>query len=223
MLLHVNVRLLHKNYELLYELIKALQILPHVICITETRIKNQSLSNLDISNYSFVHANTTTNAGGVAMYISDNFKLKVCENLYQLCNSETLWVNIIDQTDSSYIIRVIYRHPSQVLINAFIEDPSNYLTDLNRYNINYFILEDLNINTSAINRLPDAMPFTNTLISCGTFPIITKPARVTDLTATTIDHIITNITTHKILPGVIKLSEVSDYYPVLCQAQFNAL
>ena len=88
MLLHVNVRSLHKNYELLYELIEDLQILPHVTCITETRIKNQPLPNLDLPNYSFVHLNTTTNVGEVAMYISENLKYKVCENQYQLCNSE---------------------------------------------------------------------------------------------------------------------------------------
>ena len=68
MLLYVNVRFLHKNYELLYEIIEALQILPPVICITETCIKNQPLSNLDLPNYSFVHVKTTTNAGEVAMY-----------------------------------------------------------------------------------------------------------------------------------------------------------
>ena len=40
MLLYVNVRSLHKNYDLFYELIEALQILPHVVCITENHIKN---------------------------------------------------------------------------------------------------------------------------------------------------------------------------------------
>ena len=57
-----------KNYDLFYELIESLQILPHVICITEIRIKNQPQSNLDLPNYSFVHVNSTTNVGG-AMYV----------------------------------------------------------------------------------------------------------------------------------------------------------
>ena len=219
MLLHVNVQSLDKNYDILYELIESLQTLPHVICITETHIKNQLLSNLDLPNYSFVHVNSTTNAGGVAMYISDNLKYKVCENQYQLCHSEALWVNIIDQSDTSFVIGVIYCHSSQILINNFIEDLSNSLTDYNKHNINYFILGDLNINTSLINRSLDAMHFINTLLSCGAFPIIIKPTRVTDTSATIIDYIITNITKHKILPGVIEISEVSDHYPVFCQVQ----
>ena len=64
-----------------------------------------------------------------------------------------------------------------------------------------------------------AMHFINTVISCGTFPIITIPTRVTYSTATIIDHIITNVTNHEILPGVIETSEVSDHYPIFCQVQ----
>ena len=167
--------------------------------------------NPDLPNYSFVRVNSTTNAGGVAMHISDNLKYKVCENQYQLCNSEALWVNIIDQSDTSYVIRITYRHPLQILINAFIEDLSNCLTDFNKHDIDYFILGDLNIGTFPINRSPDAMHFINTLISCGTFLFITKPTRVTDTTATIINHIITNVRNYEILSGVIETSEVSDY------------
>ena len=56
------------------------------------------------------------------------------------------------------------------------------------------------------------MHFINTLTSCGTFPIITKPTRVTDSTATIIDHITTNVTNYEILTGVIETSEVNDHY-----------
>ena len=140
-------------------------------------------------------------------------------NQYQLRNSEALWVNIIDQSETSFVIEVIYRHTPQILIIDFIEDLSNCLTDYNKHNINYFILGDLNINTSPINRSLDALDFINTLLSCGAFPIITKPTRVTDTTDTIIDHIITNVRNHKILPGVIETSEVSDHYPLFCQVQ----
>ena len=103
MLLHVNVQSWHKNYELMYKLTEALQIFSHVICITKTHIKNQPLSNLDLPNYCFVHVNTTTNVGGVAMYNSDNLKYKVYQNQDQPCNSGALWVNFVSQIDSFQI------------------------------------------------------------------------------------------------------------------------
>ena len=39
-LLHVNVRSLHKNFDHLYDFIASLYFTPHVICVSETRIKN---------------------------------------------------------------------------------------------------------------------------------------------------------------------------------------
>jgi len=67
MLLRVNVRSLHKNFDLLYEFIESLNLLPHVICLTETKIKKESLTNIELMNYSFVHANSNINAGGVGI------------------------------------------------------------------------------------------------------------------------------------------------------------
>ena len=200
----------------MYKLIKGLQILPLVICIMKIHIKNQPLSNLNLPNYSFVHVNTTTNAGGVAMYLCDNLNYKIWENQYQLCNSEAV-LSIINQADSFYVIQVIYCYPSQVLINAFFENQSNCLTDYNKHNKNYFILGYLDINTFTIYRSPDAMHFINMLISCRTFAIITKLIRITDLTAMLIDPIITNVTNYKIYLRVIETSEVSDNYLVFCQ------
>ena len=55
------------------------------------------------------------------------------------------------------------------------------------------------------------------LLSCGTFPLITKPTRITDNSATIIDHIITNDYEHCIIPGIVKTIEISDHYPILCQ------
>ena len=53
-LLHVNIRSLQKNFDPLCELITLLNFTPQIICITETRIKDQPLINVAIPNYSFV-------------------------------------------------------------------------------------------------------------------------------------------------------------------------
>ena len=41
-LLHVNIRSLHKNFDQLHEFLSSLQFTPRVVCITETRIKKQN-------------------------------------------------------------------------------------------------------------------------------------------------------------------------------------
>ena len=69
------------------------------------------------------------------------------------------------------------------------------LADLGRdKNKLYYILGDLNINTSSVNRLLIAEHFITTIVSCGAFPLITKPTRVTGNSATIIiDHLTAHI------------------------------
>ena len=55
-LLHVNIRSLHKNFDNLYDFLVELNFLPDVICLTETRIKLHPLLNISflfIQLYSF--------------------------------------------------------------------------------------------------------------------------------------------------------------------------
>ena len=53
------------------------------------------------------------------------------------------------------------------------------------------------------------------LLSLGFMPIITKPTRITDHTATLIDHIYTN-TPEKLIKSGICLADISDHLPVFC-------
>ena len=78
--MHVNIRSLHKNFNLLYEFIQSLQFVPQIICITETRIKNQPQINVPIPNYGFAHANSKSNAGGFAKHIHKNIICQTIEN-----------------------------------------------------------------------------------------------------------------------------------------------
>ena len=47
-----------------------------MICLPETRIKKDPLINIELSNYSFVHVNSKSNAGEVAIYIRKNLTMK---------------------------------------------------------------------------------------------------------------------------------------------------
>ena len=102
-------------------------------------------------------------------------------------------------------------------MNTFVEDLSHCFVDLSHDKKTYYILGDLNINTSSSNRSLSAEHFVNSILSCGAFPITTKPTRVTATSATIIDHVITNDTNHSILPGVIETSCLSDHNVLFCQ------
>ena len=154
-----------------------------MIYLSETLIKKDPLIDIELTNYCFVYVNSKSNAGGVAIYIRQNVNYEISENQHVLTNSELLWITITENR-LSYSVGVMYRHPSSSDVEAFIEDLSICLKELNVRNSNFYILGDFNINTSTIERTPVAKRLLNVLLSCGVFPLITKPTRVSDSSAT---------------------------------------
>ena len=59
------------------------------------------------------------------------------------------------------------------------------------------------------------------LLLCGILPLITKPTRVSDSSATIIDHILTNDLEHSSILGIVEKTEISDHYPILCQVKLT--
>ena len=52
--------------------------LQDVICLSETKIKNSILSNLDLQGYEHIlHADSNTNAGGVGVFVAQNLDATV--------------------------------------------------------------------------------------------------------------------------------------------------
>ena len=63
----------------------------------------------------------------------------------------------------------------------------------------------MNINIIGTNQLsPQAEKYPQAITSNGAFSLITKPTRVTDKSATVIDHIITNDVEHAILNNALR-------------------
>ena len=60
--------------------------------------------------------------------------------------------------------------------------------------------------------------FNDTMFSNGFIPLITRPTRVTQSTATLIDNIFTNqlAVLHNIFLQGIMLTDISDHYPIFC-------
>ena len=81
----------------------------------------------------------------------------------------------------------------------------------------FYIIGNINIDINRTNQnSPQADRYMQVITSNGAFSLITKPTRVTDKTATVIDHIITNDTAHSILPRVIRTS-LTDHYAIMCK------
>ena len=81
-LLHVNLRFINnlQNFDAFEEFLINLSFSPDIVCVSETRLKGEPLINISIPNYKFGHTDSTTKAGGVAIYISSKFDFELdCE------------------------------------------------------------------------------------------------------------------------------------------------
>ena len=182
-----------------------------IICLSETKIKDENITiPLGIPNNEFIHTDSKTNAGGVAMYINSEIKFEVLQHLHlDLNNCEDLWVQL---SQCKITFGVIYRHPKSdyKLFNNSLEQNFALLQKNT-----FYIVGDMNIDISSNSELSNSSRnYLNMLSSPAIFPIITKQTRVTD-TSTTIDHILTNDCKHSVFPGIIT-TDLSDHFPVFC-------
>ena len=174
-LLHINIRSLQKNFDDLVNLISQFTVLPDIICITETRLKNNPLINISIPGYDFVKANTSSLAGGVGMYVSSKLNFEVIAENTLNANYEDIWVCVENiKTSKKILVASIYRHPFSDTA-LFVESLNNKIADFDISNYNAYLLGDFNINISMNKRSSDAQNYLDMLASNSMCPIITQP------------------------------------------------
>lgn len=76
----------------------------------------------------------------------------------------------------------------QIVLNYIMHSKSNYLYNLNKKSKEVFVLGDININFLNYNRDNKISDYLDMLLDLGYMPLITKAMRITDYTATLIDH-----------------------------------
>ena len=214
-MMHFNMRSLPKNLTSLNDLILTVKETREIIAISETKLQNENIYNISIPGYVFLNNNSPTRAGRVGLYISQELNFIRRQDLEITSDGiESCWVEIMRQKEKNIVIGCIYRHPANEcakLHNALKEQLSN----LNNKDKEVFVLGDININLFNYNRDNQTSDYLDMLLDLGYMPLITKATRITDHTATLIDHIYTNVP-QKITKAGICLADITDHLPVFC-------
>jgi len=93
--LHFNVRRLSKNKDKVEKFLESFYRLPKVISISETKLNPNSVSNINIPNYTFIRNNSLTCASGVGLYIKNNMQYPLRTDLsLNIQSCEDLWLEI---------------------------------------------------------------------------------------------------------------------------------
>ena len=186
---HLNVASLLKNLDEIRLLLKENDI--DVFALNETRLDdNVSDSEISIPGYNIVRKDRNRAGGGVAMYVKNSMDFQVVEH-YALTKMEATCIKICIPNSQPIFCLNWYRPPnSKIEILDFYE---NFLEILDGFNAPVIIMGD--VNCDIMDKKPSSLRVKYTNInnlysmehinSC-------KATRITNKSATLIDHMLTN-------------------------------
>ena len=121
----MNICSLPKNFHDFNILLNDLHVNFDILAITESRIKKDSSSpiNLHLDKYSVEQTPTETSAGGTLLYINKrlSYQLRNDLKLYHPGKIEPTFIEIICSKSTNVIVGFIYKHP-KLQINDFKSD-----------------------------------------------------------------------------------------------------
>ena len=193
-LLHLNIRSISEKLDKFSNSLGSLALDFSVIGITETWLDN-----------SRVHRD----GGGVSFYLAEYLKLKNRMDLTFVNDcAESLFVEVIRQTEKKIVIGVIYRPPDRNL-NEFIGELDQLLSRISKENKLVYLLADWNINLLCHSNHHATGEFLELMYSKTVFPLITRPTRITEHKASLIDNIF-----KMILSIVLQMAFFFVIYPI---------
>ena len=173
-IIHINIRSLQKNFDSLHEFLCSLPTRPKIICLSESRINHKPFINIELPDYKFVHIDSPTSAGGVAVYISSELRFNIFFNLrLDIDGCENIWLKLCH---SDLLLGVIYRHPRSN-VKLFTNQLNKTLEQLKTFKV--YLIGDMNINLSPIfdvsnnnSNVNSADEYVNMLASNGIFLLL---------------------------------------------------
>ena len=192
-LCHINVRSIRANLQNLESYLQLLNIEFSVIGITETWLDDISYLLYTMPNFNFIENHRKNKSGGgVAIFLRDGIPYKQRTDL-SVFNEyrESCFVEIEKSVfghERNVVVGVFYRPPNND-IQYFIDVVKDICDKLRNENELCYLLGDYNINLLNVDTHTSTADFND---SNGFIPLITRPTRVTQSTATLIDNIFTN-------------------------------
>ena len=222
-LLHFNIRSINKHFEELQLLLNYhnKQTFP-VIALTETWLSSNSTQPFTLNGYElFVNNRLNMMDGGVALDVPQCFEFTVYEELNVMNDSrESLFIEIPIPQNKNIVIGVIYRPPNSNP-NEFLTYLSNLINNPLFVNKDSYIMGDFNLDLLKHANNHSSQEFLETFLSASFLPLISKPTRVVNHSATLIDNILCN--TLPLPDSSIILSDITDHYPIMTHFNLKPL
>ena len=153
--------------------------------------------------------------GGVGIFVKENINFKVRHDLSVFIPHviETLFIELEYSNTKNIIVGNIYRPNTlpRADIDMFIENLNIVISAVGNENKNLLLMGDFNLDLLKFDSHPKTSDFINNLHTAGLSTLITKPTRITEHSATLIDHMYTNIIKNDIHTGIL-ITDISDHF-----------
>jgi len=192
------------------------------IAVTETWLTTENQDYFQLPNYSFVSKTRQSKlGGGIGLYIVNSFKYNIRENLCRMLPFiECLFVEILQPTGTNIIIGCVYRPPNTDL-DLFNSEILTLLNILQKEkNKLIFIAGDFNLDLLKHESHGATGEFLNSMLCHTFFPVIRRPTRISEHSATLIDNIFVNRLETNITSAVI-YNDISDHLPIAVNLTFK--
>ena len=197
---HTNIRSLKAHCYQLHNYLDILKCNFDVILLSELGKPNIGLIEKIFSEYKlFYNASTISKGGAGALVRKESFdSIEILEgeeyNLIKKCDCskcifENIWLNLTNN-GNKFIVGCVYQHPDGN-IGHFIDSFSHIVNNVND-KLWYVWAGDINIDCLKIND-PNVKKYIDQFIENNFFPCITLPTRITDNSATLIDHVMVRV------------------------------
>ena len=218
-LCHLNVRSLQQNFTSMQAFMASLNIKFTILGITETWLNDNNCNLFNIPNYKFIETHRTTRSGGgVGLYLPENLRYK--DRLDLNAFNETLECMFIEicadflDISKNIIIGIIYRPPGADL-KQFNDVFNDVLSNIKAERKVCYLMGDWNVNLLNYDCHVHTTNAIDMFYSYGFMPLINRPTRITNSSATIIDNIFTN--NHSDLVNSfhgILICDISDHFPI---------
>ena len=194
--------------------------------LTETWFSDTNCDLYTIDDYQHIYYNRKDRCGGgVSLFLKNDITYNERTDL-DISNDifESIFVEINKEqfsSPSNIIIGVIYKMPNTD-ISIFNEHIANILNKIKRENKLAYFMGDYNINLMNSSSHTLTEEFLDQFISSSFIPVINKPTRITNHSATLIDNIFTNsFNSSHCLKGIFYIN-ISDHLPVFYIDDFTS-
>ena len=157
--------------------------------------------------------------GGVGIYISDSLDYEILQFENQFIEGiyESIWVKLNLEHNKTKIVGSVYRpNSAKGDLKRAITIHETILQELKSNkaykNSDLLVCSDFNIDLLNYDRHQPTADYVDFQVGLGLLPLITKPTRKYQTSATLIDHIFATTTDHKIKSGVLEDSDLSDHF-----------